>query len=164
MLSITLFSILLIFGANKINNTAFSRDIDLNDPLLDIAKQFSKNNYEIIRKHSKTFISTGLNMQEVLKKIKHQNCIYIKINDEISKKSEILNEFLAGKIFQYHENLNMMTIPELRGVLGGSFKILKYYQDEISNVQEKIGSTSCKLEKITDSRFDKKEPVNNDFK
>ncbi len=160
MLSIIFFLILFIFETSKVNTTALSRDIDINDPSLEIAKQFSKNSFEIIRKQPNTFSSIGENMNDILKKIKHQNCIYVKRNDDILKKSEVLNEFLAAKIFQYHEKINLMTIPELRTVLEGSFKIIKYNQEEISNIQEKIGSTSCKLEKITDSRYDKKVPVN----
>jgi hypothetical protein len=73
MLSIIFFLILFIFETSKVNTTALSRDIDINDPSLEIAKQFSKNSFDIIRKQPNTFSSIGENMNDILKKIKHQN-------------------------------------------------------------------------------------------
>ena len=149
---------LLVLSVLFVSVTA---DFDLNDPIqLEIAKQFSRIGYNPTKKQLATATSTSPNdnIQNFLKK--STNYIDIHIEDEnLPQKIELMSQFLAAKIAQNIEKINLMSIPELRVALETAFKIVKFSQTETLKIQDRIGSTSCKLEKIQDSRFDKKVPV-----
>lgn len=140
-------------------NITFEKQIDKRmsqlefDPLINIAKEFSYQ--RVNSKNSK-------DQMYAAKKSKYKS--YLQVSADDPTRNESLNEFLAFKIYQYADKINMMTIPEYRIVLEGSVKIIKNESPGINqkvgtNQASKIGTTSCNLEQIAHRKSNEPIPV-----
>ena len=143
---------LLYFGLNLSSETFSPNYFD--------AELFSKFAKDFVSDYKKkTSIKNNDTLGLIFKRVKHAQ--YIDVSSSNLSKIDLLNEFMAGKIYQYLETINLMTIPEFRLVFESSIKILKYDSDKVQEDQIHgiIGSTSCKLEKITNSKIPTAMPV-----
>lgn len=138
---LTLLNFILI---TQINAKTLNRNFD-NNPLSfeEIHKEFSKNNFKKKLQDNQPLVH--------LKKMKHYN--NLDLSQTHVSRNEILNEFLATKIYQHLDIINQMTVPEFRHQFEDTIKISKYNAEEHANTtdQKRIGSTSCILEKLTNS-------------
>lgn len=81
----------------------------------------------------------------VLRKLKIKNQISVAANNTI--RNELLNEFLALKIYEFSDKINMMAIPEFRVIFESVIKIIK--KSKNTNEDDELielGATSCILE------------------
>lgn len=123
------------------------------DPLSNIAKDFTQKGFKPSKHHKEP-------TTHPVKKSKFKS--YLQISHVDSSKNELLNEFLALKMYQYADKINMMTIPDFRIVLDSSVKIIKSETVEPGkkmNESFKIGTTSCNLERIAYGRSNSPIPV-----
>lgn len=147
-------AILLMLIINLIKSETYAT---LKDNLeVDIFSKFAKDYANDYKK--KLQFRQNESHYQMFKKIKHIQ--YIELSALNSSSEDTLNEFLAAKIYQFIEKINLMTIPEFRQAFESSIKVLKYNPNKkINPAESTIGSTSCRLEKITNSRTFNPVPV-----
>lgn len=93
---------------------------------------------------------------------KSKFAVHLEISLKNENRKDLLSAFLAEKIFQYGDKINLMTIPEYRNPLV-DIKVLKIETEKI--VEKSVfGSTSCRLDKVANSTIFWKLECENMFK
>ena len=93
-----------------------------------------------------------------LRKLKVKSFLSIMSNNTI--KSELLNEYLALKVYEYSDKINIMSVPELRIIFENIIKVIKNNVDSLDSTGSiKIGTTSCMLEQFSLNRLNTSVPV-----